>query len=186
MIGYLRERWAAVIIAMGALYAVFAFWTSPKLEAFDAVRHEQATATRDLAALASPEGGVTRREVALNVARLVEQGFAQEGLLGEQDSIHDLAEEAGVRVDNLDPEDSVDDETFGSLELRSRRVRVSATGSYDAIASFLSLIDRAPMAVVERFSLGEGETRGMMTLSVTIQTGSVDETRSRIADGGTE
>jgi len=186
MISYLRDHWAVVIIAMGGLYALFAFGAAPAIEERNDLLAEQAVAQLDLAALVEPEGSVSRSEVATSVARLIGRRFGQEGLLGEQDRIHDLASEAGLRVENLDPDSNVSDEVYGSLLLQTRRVRVTAAGSYDQIAAFLSLLDAAPMAVVERYTLGDAEGPRTMELSVTIQTASVEQTRSRIADGGTE
>jgi len=183
VIGYIREQWATLVIVFGAMYAIFSFGVKPAIDTHAGLAAEAVVAAEELDRLSAASSAPQQEETAARVARLLGHRFGEDTLIGEQNQIHALASDVGLRIGNVEPDSRVRSEVFGPLVLRVGQVRVSATGSYDQIASFLASIDRAPMATVEEFMLREGDEAGEVQLSLTLSTASVSDAGTAIADG---
>ncbi len=183
MIGYIREQWASIVIVFGAMYALFAFGVEPALDHRAELAIEARAASEELSRLGVSTTEPGQEESASRVARLLGYRFGEDTLIGEQNRIHALASDAGLRIGNVEPDPRASADAFGPLVLRVGQVRVSATGTYDQIAVFLTSIDRAPMATVEEFVLREGDEAGSVQLSLTLSTTSVTDNETTLADG---
>ena len=158
MIDLVRERWAAMVIAGGALLAGWSWWAQPALEAWGDARLELAVAQSERAALANlapvPSGGEA-------LARsLLELRFGAGGVSGEQDHAHELARQAGVTITQVSVSAETDRVPAGPVWLVKGTMSLEAEGTFDGVVRFLDLLDAAPMATVERLEaspMGEGE-----------------------------
>lgn len=184
MIGYLRERWALLVIAIAGMYALYAFFVTPALDRRAMLAAEAQTATDELESVSASVVTGDPSRSPTRIAGLLELGFGKDTPIGQQNHIHALAEESGLRVERVDPDANPTDLDFGPFRLRSREVRVSATGSYEDVASFFTSIDKSPMAVLEEFALRQVEDGRGVRASLTIRTARVARTGETVADGG--
>ncbi len=186
MISYVRDRWAWLVICVGVLFGTHAFYVIP---AFDQ-RDEQAAklhAINDRVADAEAQAKAPRQSAfAGRVSWLASLRFGSDTLLGEQDHIHEIAAKAGLTVESVIPDGRPREDAYGPFVLQTDRIRVSAYGEYDAIASFFAMLDEAPMAVIEAASISPPDARGRTGLTMTLRTITIGGARAVLAEGNLE
>lgn len=184
MIEAFREQWAMLVIALGALFGAWTLFTHPAMQDHDAAEARLASA------ISARDGGVSgpvHAEPIDNAARiewLLGLRFGKPTLIGEQDRLHEIAGETGVRIARIDPGTRSEDLGFGRFMLRGSTLQVEASGGYDAISRFLSQLGNSQACVVEDFSIrnsGQGED---MSVSLRLRTARVVPRNGAVAEGG--
>lgn len=186
MMSYIRERWALLVIALGGVYAVHTFFATPAIDRRAQVTAEAEAAGEELDAASSNIVTAGPDRSTERIARLLELRFGDDAPIGEQNQIHSLANEAGLRIENVDPDANPSDDEYGPFRLRSRQIRVAAVGSYDQIATFLSAMDASPMAVLEEVSVRRADGSDEARVSLSVRVARIEVANRTIADGGAQ
>ncbi len=182
MMEFLRDRWAVVVIAMGAAAGAWFFWTLPALEAWRAAEARRESANLEVATMErqTPGDGSSVEEA----RRVLELRFGGEGINAAQDRAHKLAKRSGASIVRLNSSGKTDGTSVGPVRVIREGLSIEAVGAYDALARFLSAVREAPMAAVESFTITPPSNGEEAQLRMTMRTLRLERASRMMADGG--
>jgi hypothetical protein len=184
MIDLLRERWAALVIAGGALFGLWTLWALPALESWREA--QEATMSLELERAALAEAAPEASGGGALAASLFELRFGAGGVSSEQDRAYELADAAGVTVTQIEASPDADRIPVGPAQLVKGSMSLEAEGSFAAVVGFLDAVEAEPMATVERFEVSPmGEGSGVR-LEAEVSLVRLERRGRAVAEGGVE
>ncbi len=186
MISTIREQWALLVIALGAIFGAWTLYTQPALQGLREAEFELMLATDERDELAEqPEVRVPIKK-GPTVESVLALRFGSEDLLGEQSLLNTIAGECGVSIGRIDPSGQTETTRFGPLLLQGSSLKIEASGRYGDIAKFLSVLSDSQGCVIEDLSLSTQGQGGVLEFSVQLNTASFARRGGAIAEGEVE
>ena len=186
MIKSIREQWALFVIALGAIYGVWAFYTQPALLERRAAESELIAATGMRIEFASQPDADDPAQNGPTLRSMLEICFGDGDLLGEQNLLNTIAAESDVQIVRIDPSGQSESTGFGPILLEGNSLKLEASGAYSDIARFLSVLSSTQASVIEALSLDVSGQGGSVDVTLQLSTVSVVRRSGAVADGEIE